>query len=198
MLPASHQGEVAFGDANFHLRTSLGGGDNHDETRPHIAFLLAKPTCFGQTQTARVHRHYIAADAVDWDLCPGLCQQDMKVEGLLNSIHRTGTAQNWRCRKGQMETADMFPDNLGIWMFHCHIDDYMEAGMSLLYKVEPRRPAVVTIAHYRMKLSFKTQYHGGSSYEEFSARCPVSFRRLRLWPDSTHQGRALGKHRLQR
>jgi Multicopper oxidase len=51
----------------------------------------------------------------------------------------------------------MFPDNLGIWMFHCHIDDYMEAGMSLLYKVEPRRPAVVMIAHYRMKLSFKTQ-----------------------------------------
>jgi hypothetical protein len=114
MLPASHQGEVAFGDANFHLRTSLGGGDNHDETRPHIAFLLAKPTCFGQTQTARVHRHYIAADAVDWDLCPGRCQPDMKVEGLLNSIHRTGTAQNWnRCRKAQMETADMVPDNPG-------------------------------------------------------------------------------------
>jgi hephaestin len=39
--------------------------------------------------------------------------------------------------QAQMETADMVPDNPGIWMFHCHIDDHMEAGMSALYKVEP-------------------------------------------------------------
>jgi hypothetical protein len=25
----------------------------------------------------------------------------------------------------------------GIWMFHCHIDDHMDAGMVTLYKVEP-------------------------------------------------------------
>ena len=37
----------------------------------------------------------------------------------------------------QMVTVDMIPDNPGIWMFHCHIDDHMEAGMSALYKVEP-------------------------------------------------------------
>jgi hypothetical protein len=30
-----------------------------------VAFRLAIPTCFGQTQTARVRRYYIAADAVD-------------------------------------------------------------------------------------------------------------------------------------
>ncbi len=39
--------------------------------------------------------------------------------------------------QAQMETADMVPDNPGIWMFHCHIDDHMEAGMVTLYKVEP-------------------------------------------------------------
>ena len=39
--------------------------------------------------------------------------------------------------QAQMETADMVPDNPGIWMFHCHIDDHMDAGMAALYKVEP-------------------------------------------------------------
>jgi len=39
--------------------------------------------------------------------------------------------------QAQMETADMVPDNPGIWMFHCHIDDHMDAGMVTLYKVEP-------------------------------------------------------------
>ena len=37
----------------------------------------------------------------------------------------------------QMVTVDMVPDNPGTWMFHCHIDDHMDAGMSALYKVEP-------------------------------------------------------------
>jgi manganese oxidase len=39
--------------------------------------------------------------------------------------------------QAQMETVDMVPDNPGIWMFHCHIDDHMDAGMVTLYKVEP-------------------------------------------------------------
>ena len=39
--------------------------------------------------------------------------------------------------QAQMLTVDMIPDNPGTWMFHCHIDDHMEAGMSALYKVEP-------------------------------------------------------------
>ena len=29
--------------------------------------------------------------------------------------------------QAQMVTVDMVPDNPGIWMFHCHIDDHMEA-----------------------------------------------------------------------
>lgn len=39
--------------------------------------------------------------------------------------------------QAQMLTVDMVPDNPGTWMFHCHIDDHMDAGMSALYKVEP-------------------------------------------------------------
>jgi FtsP/CotA-like multicopper oxidase with cupredoxin domain len=32
-------------------------------------------------------------------------------------------------------TADMVPDRVGTWMFHCHIDEHMEGGMMAMYRV---------------------------------------------------------------
>ena len=37
----------------------------------------------------------------------------------------------------QSLVADMVPDDPGTWMFHCHIDDHMEAGMMAMYEVLP-------------------------------------------------------------
>jgi FtsP/CotA-like multicopper oxidase with cupredoxin domain len=37
----------------------------------------------------------------------------------------------------QMVTADMVPDNPGMWMYHCHISDHMQAGMMAMYQVLP-------------------------------------------------------------
>jgi FtsP/CotA-like multicopper oxidase with cupredoxin domain len=37
----------------------------------------------------------------------------------------------------QMVTADMVPDNVGTWMYHCHISEHMEAGMMTMYQVLP-------------------------------------------------------------
>ena len=37
----------------------------------------------------------------------------------------------------QRETVDMAPDDPGTWMYHCHFDEHMNAGMMALYKVEP-------------------------------------------------------------
>ena len=37
------------------------------------------------------------------------------------------------------DTVDMVPDAPGLWMFHCHIDDHMEAGMMARYEVLPAR-----------------------------------------------------------
>jgi len=37
----------------------------------------------------------------------------------------------------QSLVADMVPDDPGIWMFHCHIDDHMQAGMMAMYEVLP-------------------------------------------------------------
>jgi hephaestin len=36
-----------------------------------------------------------------------------------------------------MLTADMVPDNPGIWLFHCHVSDHMDAGMVAKYQVLP-------------------------------------------------------------
>jgi FtsP/CotA-like multicopper oxidase with cupredoxin domain len=33
--------------------------------------------------------------------------------------------------------ADMVPDDPGIWMFHCHVNDHIKAGMTGRYDVEP-------------------------------------------------------------
>jgi FtsP/CotA-like multicopper oxidase with cupredoxin domain len=35
----------------------------------------------------------------------------------------------------QVVTADMVPDKVGTWMFHCHVDDHMKGGMQTLYRV---------------------------------------------------------------
>lgn len=37
----------------------------------------------------------------------------------------------------QMLTADMRPDAPGIWLFHCHISEHMDSGMSAKYQVLP-------------------------------------------------------------
>ena len=37
----------------------------------------------------------------------------------------------------QMVTADMVPENPGIWLYHCHISDHMLAGMVARYEVKP-------------------------------------------------------------
>jgi hephaestin len=34
-----------------------------------------------------------------------------------------------------MQVADMVPDDPGIWLFHCHVEDHMMGGMSALYEV---------------------------------------------------------------
>ncbi|MFZ0681978.1 MAG: multicopper oxidase domain-containing protein [Candidatus Cybelea sp.] len=37
----------------------------------------------------------------------------------------------------QMTTVDMVPDDPGLWLFHCHVADHMDAGMSAFYQVLP-------------------------------------------------------------
>jgi len=36
---------------------------------------------------------------------------------------------------GSMKTVDMTADNPGSWMFHCHVEDHMEGGMTAVYTI---------------------------------------------------------------
>jgi manganese oxidase len=36
---------------------------------------------------------------------------------------------------GSMTAVDMIADNPGTWMFHCHVEDHMEAGMMAVYTI---------------------------------------------------------------
>ncbi len=40
---------------------------------------------------------------------------------------------------GTHVTLDMKPDNPGVWMYHCHVNDHIDAGMMASYKVMPRQ-----------------------------------------------------------
>ena len=38
-----------------------------------------------------------------------------------------------------MVVADMKPDDVGTWLFHCHVNDHIRAGMLTRYQVLPYR-----------------------------------------------------------
>jgi hypothetical protein len=48
---------------------------------------------------------------------------------------------------GSMKTVDMVADNPGTWMFHCHVEDHMEAGMMAVYTIAapPTRACPVAV-----------------------------------------------------
>jgi FtsP/CotA-like multicopper oxidase with cupredoxin domain len=38
---------------------------------------------------------------------------------------------------GSMRVLDMRPDNPGIWLYHCHVNDHITAGMLARFQVLP-------------------------------------------------------------
>jgi FtsP/CotA-like multicopper oxidase with cupredoxin domain len=48
--------------------------------------------------------------------------------------HRTDVIE---LMPASMKVADMVPDSPGIWLYHCHVEDHMMAGMSARYEVDP-------------------------------------------------------------
>lgn len=56
---------------------------------------------------------------------------------------------------GSMTAVDMIADNAGTWMFHCHVEDHMEAGMMAVYTI----------------------------YEDSARQCPLAFIGGDFWKD---------------
>lgn len=44
-----------------------------------------------------------------------------------------------------LKVADMVPDNPGVWLYHCHVNDHIIAGMQSIYAVTPLDPNVYEI-----------------------------------------------------
>jgi FtsP/CotA-like multicopper oxidase with cupredoxin domain len=51
---------------------------------------------------------------------------------VLHEGHRTDVIE---LLPASMQVADMIPDSPGIWMYHCHVEDHMMAGMTARYEV---------------------------------------------------------------
>lgn len=50
---------------------------------------------------------------------------------------------------GQMLVADMRPDTAGRWLFHCHVNDHISAGMSAFLDVAPATAGAAGAGHGR-------------------------------------------------
>jgi FtsP/CotA-like multicopper oxidase with cupredoxin domain len=53
---------------------------------------------------------------------------------LVNKMMRTDVVE---LLPASMKVADMVPDNPGIWLLHCHVNDHIKAGMLALFTVNP-------------------------------------------------------------
>jgi hypothetical protein len=59
----------------------------------------------------------------------------------------------------QIVTADMVPDKVGTWMFHCHVDDHMKGGMQTLYRVLDKDEPLQTTASIPTASSQHASHH---------------------------------------
>lgn len=69
----------------------------------------------------------------------------MGTEVDLHTPHWHGNTLTWDRRRVDMvnllpatqRALDIMPDNPGIWLYHCHVNDHFDAGMVTTYTVEP-------------------------------------------------------------
>ena len=72
-------------------------------------------------------RWYLMASTNDFDFhAPHWHGNDVIVDGMRTDVALLPWA---------MVVADMVPDNLGTWLFHCHVSFHNEAGMAVRYRV---------------------------------------------------------------
>ena len=53
-------------------------------------------------------------------------------------------------QSSSLEVLDMYADNPGTWLFHCHLNEHMDGGMMALFTVEGTAPAVVLEGKVRL------------------------------------------------
>ena len=56
-----------------------------------------------------------------------------------------------------MKVLDMYPDNVGTWLFHCHVNDHIQGGMLALYTVEKNNKTQATNYSGNLKIGLSTE-----------------------------------------
>jgi manganese oxidase len=75
-------------------------------------------------------RWYLMASTNDFDFhAPHWHGNTVILNGMRTDVAQLGIMQ--------MSTADMVPDNVGTWLFHCHVSFHNEEGMAVRYRVTP-------------------------------------------------------------
>jgi len=75
-------------------------------------------------------RWYLMASTNDFDFhAPHWHGNTVLVNGMRTDVTQLAMMQ--------MVTANMVPDNVGTWLFHCHVSFHNEEGMAVLYRVVP-------------------------------------------------------------
>lgn len=70
----------------------------------------------------------------------------MGTEVDIHTPHWHGNTMLWNMMRmdivellpASMKTVDMRPDNPGTWLYHCHVNDHIKAGMIATFTVEPK------------------------------------------------------------
>lgn len=113
--------------------------DNATITNPNFAKTLEYYTMNGYTRATmplmtmkkgeRV-RWYMMANSNEDDVhAPHWHGQTVMYNGMRTDILNLGPMG--------MMVADMVPDEVGTWLFHCHVNDHFDGGMYALYRVTP-------------------------------------------------------------
>jgi FtsP/CotA-like multicopper oxidase with cupredoxin domain len=71
----------------------------------------------------------------------------MGTEVDLHSPHWHGVTVTWNGNNtdvvellpASMKVVDMRPDSVGMWMYHCDVNDHIDAGMNAMFTINPGR-----------------------------------------------------------
>jgi hephaestin len=121
LSPYFQQNEKRFGTAPFPPKH----GDVPDEFVEQNLKHSINGYLFGNMPMITLHQ----GERVRWYL------MDMGTETDLHTPHWHGN--DVLVGGMRMDVADMVPDNPGIWLFHCHVNDHIKAGMLTRYRVLP-------------------------------------------------------------
>ena len=118
--------------SRFSLRNAavLDGGSDKELNRFHSinGYIFGNLPVLRMKQGERV-RWYLVALGDDSDMHTPHWHGNT----LLHEGHRTDVVE---LMPASMKVADMRADNPGIWLYHCHVNDHMQAGMAARYEVE--------------------------------------------------------------